>query len=224
MDGCSLLQNLHVYRFRFLFYYYIYIYYYILKPALEKKNRVREKKEVWDKVLHSRVELQDMCIFNLLQTIKDYDLQWDFLFAAELQIDFNSSTVLTAWCLTHEVSDLQYGSDLSSIGENDPSSPSSPSVKVTDSICRLNKQTQKRSPDVETHTDPNTLSQELVFNKLPVGVGWEGISSFWINSDNLQMSGDTCVGVCVREFVCSQETVFSSTCFTLADLIKEEGW
>lgn len=75
MDGCSLLQNLHVYRFRFLFYYYIYIYYYILKPALEKKNRVREKKEVWDKVLHSRVELQDMCIFNLLQTIKDYDLQ-----------------------------------------------------------------------------------------------------------------------------------------------------
>lgn len=44
-------------------------------------------------------------------------------------------------------------------------------MKATDSICRLNKQTQGRSPDVETHTDPDTLPRELVCNKLPVGVG-----------------------------------------------------
>lgn len=80
------------------------------------------------------------------------------------------------------------------------------SGKATDSVCSRKKQTQKRSPDVEMHTDPNTLSQELVFNKLPVGVGWEGISSFWNNSDNLQMCAwrylCMCVCVCVCLCIC----------------------
>lgn len=51
----------------------------------------------------------------------------------------------------------------------------------------------------------------------PVGVGREGISSM-CNSDSLQMYewGYRCVCLCV------QETRFSSTCFTLAHLIKEE--
>lgn len=60
--------------------------------AREKKNRcLREKGSVGQKALHSGVDLQDICIFNLLQTIKDYDLQSEIFFLL-----LNCGLVLTA--------------------------------------------------------------------------------------------------------------------------------